>query len=495
MNYSKKYIKYKSKYLSLKGGEFKMNEIEFSNTKSDALRGQNLYVNDKKYIAGPISYSNIKYKNKTIYLFGDIHTYTESFACGPDDENATVYLPNYLHHILTNTNKVIDVFMESPYNTEKISINSKTNSGLLYNISHITYPCFYDIKNKSECNKIYPHVRFQSIDIRDYYDKSYLENIKTEDEAFEILENYEADDFMDKFYNMTGKNKSDLDKILMLEHYLLSLDYWLLNYKTYLHDLLKIDTLTDNNAIEFMNKIIDGGNQFDETNYSDFFGEVSEIIGEFIENHNDNPDNTKLKSIADNISKNYMNIIINIGKQKNDFYKMVDKKVEELFKTILEKYFFDDNKLLPYEQIKNNFFTIIQSSSKIMKNIQNNYDLIKNNYDLHISNKNMITDNTISQINNTIAKYYDSNNNISALKDSIHFKNYMMLFNASIMDVYTLGRMLRVYDDGNESNNIIIIGGKAHTDRYIEFFKKIGGNEIFSYANKNKCVDFEEIKF
>lgn len=495
MNYTKKYIKYKSKYLSLKGGEFKLNENEFSNTKPKELRVPNVTVNDKKYIAGPITYSNIKYKNKTIYLFGDIHTYTESYTCGPDDENATIYLPNYLHHILSNTNKVIDVFMESPYNYEKIGIKTKTNSGLLYNISHITYPCFYDIKNKSECNKIYPHVRFQSIDIRDYYDKNYLDNMKTEDEAFKILENYEGDDFMDKFNDMIGKNKNDLDKILMLEHYLLSLDYWIMNYKTYLYDLLKIDTLADKKAIEFMNKIIDGGNQFDEITYSDFFGEVSEIIMEFIENHKDNLDNNKLKGVADNISKNYMNIIMDINKHKNDFYRVVDKKVKELFKDILEKYFFEDNKLLPYDQIKNNFFTLIQSNPKIMKNLQNNYDLIKDNYDLHVSDKSMMTDDALLKINEVIRKYYDIGNNISILKDSIQFKNYMMLFNASIMDVYTLGRMLRVYDDGNESNNIIIIGGKAHTNRYIEFFKKIGGNEIFSYHDKNKCVNFEEIKF
>jgi hypothetical protein len=495
MDYSKKYIKYKSKYLNLKGGEFKLNEMEFSNIKPDVLRAQNLYVNDKKYIAGPISYSNIKYKNKTIYLFGDIHTYTESYTCGPDDENATIYLPNYLHDILSNTNKVIDVFMESPYNYEKIGIKSKTNSGLLYNMSHITYPCFYDIKNKSECNKIYPHVRFQSIDIRDYYDKNYLDNIKTEDEAIEILENYEEDDFMVKFNDMIGKNKNDLDKILMLEHYLLSLDYWLMNYKTYLHNLLKIDTLTDINAKEFMNKIIDGGSQFDEIGFSDFFGEVPEIIREYIENHKDNLDNNKLKIIADDVSKNYMNIIMDISKQKNDFYKVVDKKVNELFKNLLEKYIIDDNKLLPYDQIKNNFFSLIQTNPKIMKNLQNNYDLIKDNYDLHLSNKNMITDNMLVKINNAIEKYYDNNNSISILKDSIQFKNYMMLFSASIMDVYTLGRMLRTYDDGSESNNIIIIGGKAHTDRYINFFKKIGGDEIFSYDNKNKCVNFEEIKF
>jgi hypothetical protein len=67
----------------------------------------------------------------------------------------------------------------------------------------------------------------------------------------------------------------------------------------------------------------------------------------------------------------------------------------------------------------------------------------------------------------------------------------------SIMDIYVLGRILRTYEKNNlGAKNIIIITGYAHTDAYINFFTKIGGEQIFNHINiDNRCVKFEEIKF
>ena len=174
--YKQKYIKYKSKYLSLKNiqkaGTFYLDEGAYSKIRSPDLRNIPVDLTNTKYIAGPMSLTIMFNKdlNKKIYLFGDVHVYTSFFDCGVDDEKNTIYLSDYLNKYLSEEkNKTIDLFIELPYQLNKNKIIPSMKYGILENIKHIVDPCFKLLSDKSECKKIYPNVRFHAMDIRYYY--------------------------------------------------------------------------------------------------------------------------------------------------------------------------------------------------------------------------------------------------------------------------------------------------------------------------------------
>jgi hypothetical protein len=475
--YKYKYIKYKKKYLNLKnqvGGDFELSETKYSDILPTELRLKQINIINKQYIAGPALYVKMTYKDKIIYFIGDLHTYAETFKCGPNDNTGTLYFPDYLHNVISNTNKVIDIFEESHYNYEKlgVSLTEKLSSGLIYNIERITFPCFYYIKQKTDCQNIYPNVRFHSIDIRHYYDKNYAETIKSE-EMYEELR---------------GANKTDFDTLLFFHDYLKS-DYWNTISDKYIIKLFEKANLTDNDAIILKNRIMSSAKMFDDNNYYEFFNNLMKIIQRFIQNHPNNPDNEGLKNIISNID--------DVRYQASSEIHKFNEKINEILSKLLNNYICNENGLYDYYTTKNNLFSLITTSDKIMKNMQNNFDLIKNNYDLLI-----MTNPKQNYLNNLIKhnRNYSGNYNIKNLKEDDNFLSYIMLYTASIMDIYALSRMLRTYEipfHGNnfDSKNIIIIAGRDHILGYINFFKNIGGQKIFYHEGDNRCVKFEEITF
>jgi len=148
MLYKSKYIKYKTKYLNLKyqqGGIFNLDEQNYQNISPTILRSKKYKNHNPKYIAGPISLTiinNVKF-NKKIYMFGDVHKYTSSFDCGPNDDTETIYLPEYLNNFFsTLTNKYVDLFIELPYQAEKTKPIPEMEPGILNTIRHIVDPIF-----------------------------------------------------------------------------------------------------------------------------------------------------------------------------------------------------------------------------------------------------------------------------------------------------------------------------------------------------------------
>jgi hypothetical protein len=454
-----KYIRHKIKYLNYKnqyGGTFEIDETKYVNK-------QYTNIQDIKYLAGPISQIviSIPNYNKKIYLFGDLHTHTDNlgFECDSKSTNSnSIYFPDYLEYYLNKTTKIIDVFTELAYQSDKFV--PSVRDGLINNIRKQFEQCFSSLRNKTACQQKYPNVRFHAMDIRHFRNsESYQSNEAPLIEFNNVLKTIEI---WNHLYNI----HKPLHKIYMLQ---------LVNI------IQEIGEHCDDNNLKKYSEIASNFYN-DHSKYTETIVNIYKMLPTiFVGEHN-----IAIKNDIEDRLKNLLNCLLWTGKQD----------LTEMIVNIIRKYIGDENGF--YANANTNFWVLVNTSPKLQRNL----------------NK-VVSDNFNPNLDQSMYKEFDNN-----FKEMLKSKKidsemtaylYTLLSNigTSLMDVYMLGRIFKQFKQklpndisAETADNIIIVAGHMHIKNYSNFFTKIGGNVVYEYLPKNpimearnRCVPMYEINF
>lgn len=211
-------------------------------------------------------------------------------------------------------------------------------------------------------------------------------------------------------------------------------------------------------------------------------------------------------------------------KFKNVRFHYADVRIGKEIQVVVEDLWFDildfinllEEGELSHKQIKY-FETLFKNKYKpslINKNLINFKNLlIKNKIDKQIENvtdsfiKHLLLDmkNTFLKESIDLTKIYESDiydfftvnlkDNFDSkikVKKLEKFEQRLADLHTSLMDMYTIGRIFRVYKDGSQnSENIIIFAGDFHSNVYREFLTKIGFKTINKTFSEKEGKDFQ----
>ena len=445
--YYGKYIKYKKKYFDAKqyirGGLFDINEKTFVANNKDII----LDTARLKYIVGPISLTiifNSKY-NKKIYLFGDKHVAaSDNIDCASDitNDNA-IYLPDYLKYYFDKTKNIpIDLFIELPYQQDKFVPSMQ--KGMINNTRIQFEPCFKFLTDKYECNKLYPNIRYHSMDIRKYLPHD----------------------------NKLTNNEKFITDITLILNYIESINRLQTDEDSY-DDLIDKAQATTTGVFNDIANDPYITNEYNELLATYYEGDPIVLINNvwnFIKN-NTSFNNTSLLNELDFLS-HLLSMYLN------------DVVIPPSIMDIIRKYFGDENGI--YSDIDKKFWNGIKSSPKLSKNLNT---IVEENFDTNIYLK-------YKTFPNDFMKEIMSSGIISPLNGAyLHSFIAFMYFN-TVMDVYLLGRMFKNFTridskdiSAETAENIYVIAGDYHIVRYINFLKKLNSSVIlYNEQHNNNTV-------
>lgn len=493
-NYLTKYKNYKFYYNRLKeylqnAGDYVFDEEKVLKNPepSSKLREQIVDIDNYSYVAGPVSICFIEFINinKRILLFGDLHSYNDRFICGPDDSLKTLYgtvLCNTLFK--KNPDKIFDVFTESYFyrDPSKKSINNVTNSGFMSNFFYTYDICYAEREGNIECSEQIKNVRFHHMNIRNYSKYDY----NNDDDDLKIL----SDNFI-KFglINDAITNFNDINGEIK------KISNTITDYFKEIYDKTDIDNHVLFNDI----KLAMGKDYISKDDYNHTWISFPEYNYDLDNRYN------KVLNAFKKYDKGEIKYLIN---QLEDLIvKLRNFKTAELFKSgnpiylgdsfleFIRKYIANERiGIYSNDIILKNAFELCNSIPRIKRNIGNNKELIEKNYktnynfDINYQSNNMIKmiikDRKINNV---------KVNNVSIITILFYI---LAMFGAIIMDIYLLSRTLKKFDINKKglkqeyANDIIIIAGNDHIKNYINFYKKIGGDEsiLFIDENKKRCV-------
>lgn len=520
MDYKCKYIKYKNKYMNLcsqNGGKYEFDERNYVPTTEINFDKKN-NLNKINQIAGPISFQIIKLKNKEydkiIYLFGDVHVSDTSFNC--NDNEKTMYLPEYLKYYFNiNKDKPFDIFVELKIlSTNKIEFeyseltgdkldDRTTYGGVLTNIQKQFIDCFSDLTNKSKCKELYPNVRFHAIDIRSYITQDFIAYDLLLPEYIDAVSKINLvttnsiliGNKMNTIINDKYKYYMSKIKIIIMEHFNTLISKEIKIYKSNITNKKipeeKIDVFMNINRIISRSGIDESIIYTIIEKYKNFV-DIS-IFYIFQENHNSNYELVnKLLNYAQINNKDELYTEIN-NFEKNSNIKI---RISNIMKDTIKKYIGDENGI--YKDIDKKFIELIYDipylKSRIDPIVFNNfepeiYKLYSEKEKEYLINKNFIQE--------YLKTKYITIENVSIINDLIKFM--LNIYSPKLMDIYALGRIFKKFSAQDNiisktTKNIFMIAGKTHTDTYINFFKKIGGELIYNevYDRNTRCVSLPD---
>lgn len=508
LNYLNQYKDYKYNYIQLKlflqkAGDYEFDENKIRNIPSSTLREEVFDIKNYDYIAGPVSIYFIVNKefNKRILLFGDHHIYNEKFKCGINDDTKTIYVTRLCNTLFKkNSNekskKIFDVFTETPfYMVPEEKVNYETNSGLLSAFRYTYDICFEGRTQKIECNMQIPNVRFHYMDIRYYLRITTIGKLEEEDyddliiltsgiNTFNYMVKINNDPEIENEINDTlikmnaiikqiVENSTDLQNKINVD--ILPKNLPLIRTRTLKEAVLKVTEKRDGIIRQYVEIIKIISNSEHKDKYKESIDELDFLV---------NYDLTYTL-------RNWM-----------PFY--LDTK----YRNFIKKYLADENGIYSDEQILKNAFKLCDIVPRLKRNIGENREILEQNYKMLDMFKNIRDYNDI--IKNLMGRIDFI---ISHVSIPIILEKLFSEFGIIIMDIYLLSRTLKKFIPKTEkdiqqkdiqqeenlpevkknieqeyANDIIIIAGHLHIKNYVEFYKKIGGEELFSDVNDERCV-------
>jgi hypothetical protein len=186
--------------------------------------------------------------------------------------------------------------------------------------------------------------------------------------------------------------------------------------------------------------------------------------------------------------------------------------------------FFINKKGKSYKQVRE-FKSMFGEEIRVLSNINNNIDIIKILTDDILSNKIVMKELSKSTITAEIILDFfittELTKNLNKIKAADNLKRWfslikekdiypsgmdkinsiLLMINATIMDIYTISRMFKVFDVKNsdhypkEPHNIIYYAGNGHTRIINKFLKSIGFKRT-EYSDQKilSCVNMKNIK-
>jgi hypothetical protein len=125
-------------------------------------------------LSGPVSFHIMCNSERIIYMFGDIHTYSEDIDCGKYTHKTSVYLPKFLKKLFLDANNqksAIDVFLETGFNAAGESTNiADVSSGLFNSFGKEFRNCLANLRSeeRNKCKELYNKTRFHHADFRQF---------------------------------------------------------------------------------------------------------------------------------------------------------------------------------------------------------------------------------------------------------------------------------------------------------------------------------------
>jgi hypothetical protein len=477
--YYEKYLKYKKKYLQLRGGY--IDELKYK----EKLKYSTL--KNVKYIGGPVSKYILRGPGREIQLYGDYHDAARKLDCGLDlvnnldDENKIIYFTDYLEYYFKrnkeeNIDEVIDVFMEFQY-IGKEAKELQYKNGMLNNVYEYFKDCYRSLVDREKCYDRYLNVRFHAADPRGIYEgasmifnihlmlqnekinlENLLEHINFATKTYIPAIHVEYINFFVNTMNMIRNNIEESIFVLKLIRY--DSQKYLKKYNKNIRAIKKLlDTLQ-----KFLKHII--GNKhidFSKIDY-DNIREINDIIDFYIK-------------VPDLYNKIFVIIDLYYTKETKEILTkdMTDEELENILY----------NNIYQLEKIKKDFDSI--NDLNIKKQLEQYFrDRIKiyiNKYDINNYIKNL-------------RKVLEQKKEFSELiNENIKILSVIELqYSIMVMDFYLLSRLLKKYryDSTKKINqdytkNIIIAAGHFHIVEYVKFFKDyLNYNLIYE---ENKLVD------
>lgn len=442
-----------------KGGDYIFDEDNYFNTLSKTLRNDIVNIKNYDYIAGPIRVCFIENKryNKRVLLFGDKHISQNIFKCGENDEMRTIYMTKFCNSLIAkNKNVIFDIFEEYEFikNPEEFS-SYFSRRGMIPNFIHTFDVCHFKRRDKINCKREIPNVRFHLMDIRDYAKSMTINEITSELEIFSLS--------IIKMIKMIGFKDYDKDRDREIA-----------------------------TEIRIINSIV-------PTLYTDMKTEQKQKIDDDLKYMNDNS-----KTIDVNDLKRYENMFVHLpviksvkfsyGNLKDlinarDFYNGQPIALDEKFKKIIVKYIGNESGIYSPKIIKNNLWMFIENEERIRRNIGQNMDLLKNNFPFSEHLMDLTDQDKLTFIR------VMSNSKIHNSYELTIFASIILIFASAIMDVYIIGRIFKKFiqkksdDIAQEyANDIIIIAGDVHIQTYINFFQNIASDVHINEKSESRCV-------
>ena len=104
----------------------------------------------------------------------------------------------------------------------------------------------------------------------------------------------------------------------------------------------------------------------------------------------------------------------------------------------------------------------------------------------------------IENYENEIIKLEKENIEFGIFRNKYFFSAILVHYFSLFMDVYTLGRIFKIFTNDQIANKIIIYTGVNHSNRYEKFLTKIGFNNIYKKTTTNTtdlCLNVSDLNY
>jgi hypothetical protein len=96
-------------------------------------------------------------------------------------------------------------------------------------------------------------------------------------------------------------------------------------------------------------------------------------------------------------------------------------------------------------------------------------------------------------ISNNISLFNEKNFTVKNLMGYIKYYNLYIELSSNLMDIYTLARMFKIFDNNSICENIIFYGGNYHANVYRKFLELIGAKKTIDLQGNNYVEFTDEV--
>lgn len=435
-------------------------------------------LKELRFIAGSLGIAILKKDDRLIVMFSSDHKRSTKFICPSSAtvDGFTLHVHQYLEKVFREHRDIIfDLFIEMELTASRQTALARRHDGLFQSVLLQWANCFYDLKNREECVNQVPNVRFHLIDVRETFSG-------------------------DPEFNLFLKESDD---IIIIMSQLFSLQNDCFDFGRCFKDPIKYDP--NENRLK--------------------------IIAELKELHKGDTiiqilDGTKKATMIEYIKE--MHQLTGLPADLNEllityeiYMLLLNLSTDFILKVIR-------NDTGYYNNIGDKFWQLFENSGLLAKNMGNLKPELKRfviDYinDSYVPYWKEQSENSFDLITGKLVEYskmrfYDDGKSINHEQLMVfpreyvdHWQGLFFPWSALVVDVYTLGRMFKKFEQRaiprvgeiyqDRSKNIIAIAGATHVSNYYNFLTRyLGFQPIFDayypgFDGEFKCIglppDFE----